>query len=83
MQTLDEEEALIPKTDPRREQIAKDRAAILPQYQALIKQIATGQAPSAAPIGTKKAAPEVGTIVRGFRFKGGDPSKKESWEKVQ
>jgi hypothetical protein len=28
-------------------------------------------------------APQVGAIVDGFRFKGGDPAKQESWEPVQ
>jgi hypothetical protein len=30
---------------------------------------------------TKGEAPEVGAVVKGYRFKGGDPSKKENWEK--
>ena len=34
-------------------------------------------AASAAP----PEAPKVGTVVKGYRFKGGDPSKQESWEK--
>jgi len=34
---------------------------------------------AAAPSGN---APKVGHVEQGYRFKGGDPSKKESWEKV-
>jgi len=29
-----------------------------------------------------KSAPSVGTVQDGYRFKGGDPSKKENWEQV-
>ncbi|HEV8493628.1 MAG TPA: hypothetical protein VGR76_15235 [Candidatus Angelobacter sp.] len=29
----------------------------------------------------ESGAPKVGDVVKGYRFKGGDPSKKESWEK--
>lgn len=34
---------------------------------------------SAAPAG----APQVGDVIDGYTFKGGDPSRRESWEKVQ
>lgn len=39
------------------------------------------------PTGTKKGpgragGPKPGTIQQGYRFKGGDPAKKENWEKV-
>jgi len=30
-----------------------------------------------------KPAPAVGAVVKGYRFKGGDPAARESWEKVQ
>lgn len=32
--------------------------------------------------GKQTAPPAVGAVQKGFRFKGGDPSKKENWEKV-
>lgn len=42
---------------------------------------AKGAAPAASGPASP-AAPAVGTVKKGFRFKGGDPSKRESWEKV-
>ena len=46
---------------------------------------ATGTTPPAVvpPAGQlSKAPPAVGTVIKGYRFKGGDPSKKENWDKV-
>lgn len=54
---------------PTRDEIA----AALPQARALL----TGQAN-----GTARAAPKVGDVVKGFRYKGGDPSLQTSWEKA-
>lgn len=31
---------------------------------------------------TQQGAPKPGDVMQGYRFKGGDPSKKENWEKV-
>jgi len=33
--------------------------------------------------GTTPSGPAVGEIDNGYRFKGGDPSKAENWEKVE
>lgn len=38
-----------------------------------------GSSPTTA---ARPAAPKVGTESKGYRFKGGDPSKKENWEKM-
>lgn len=40
-----------------------------------------GNAPSTT-AAKPNAAPKVGTESKGYRFKGGDPSKKENWEKI-
>lgn len=34
-----------------------------------------------AMMGSKKAAPAVGSVVNGYKFKGGNPADKNSWEK--
>ena len=67
------ENILLPK--PQR-----DAAAVqLEQVNARISQMAgLGGAPAAGP----SAAPAVGTIMQGYRFKGGNPADKNNWEKV-
>lgn len=37
--------------------------------------------PEASQSAGGKAAPQVGTVVKGYKYKGGDPSKQSSWEK--
>lgn len=46
-------------------------------------QVPAAAAPAPAPRPAAPAAPAVGTVVRGFKFKGGDPSKSDNWEKVK
>jgi hypothetical protein len=44
---------------------------------------AASPAPSAAPSGGgTPGAPKAGEVMQGYRFKGGDPSDKNNWEKV-
>jgi hypothetical protein len=50
-----------------------------PAYMAS-KGIAVGG--GAAPAPGSRPAPKKGDVVQGYRFKGGDPSKQENWEKV-
>lgn len=47
--------------------------------QEIIDQLGVGKKPRAQASG----APEAGTVSKGYRFKGGDPSKQENWERVQ
>lgn len=50
------------------------------------KALEAAQAPHTtdvkAPAASGKLIPAAGTVQDGFRFKGGDPAKQESWEKV-
>jgi hypothetical protein len=39
--------------------------------------------PTVAPQNNSTRLPEPGEIRKGYRFKGGNPAKKENWEKVQ
>ncbi len=43
----------------------------------------TSQAGGQSPTGQGSGAPPVGTISKGYRFKGGNPADRNSWEKVQ
>lgn len=38
--------------------------------------------PGGAPAAGPRPAPKKGDVVQGYRFKGGDPSKQDNWEKV-
>lgn len=49
------------------------------QKKETLTTMRSGGKPAAAPA---NAVPAAGTVQDGYRFKGGDPSKRESWEKV-
>lgn len=51
-------------------------------FRELIKPPQKTEAPSAASQAPKNP-PSVGAVEQGYRFKGGDPGKPESWERVQ
>jgi hypothetical protein len=44
---------------------------------------AAGRAPQKPAAATASGAPKVGEVRKGYRFKGGDPANRSSWEKVQ
>ena len=59
--------------------LAKQGITNFQQYVRMRDQMAgVGGAPAPA----AGAAPAVGTIMQGYRFKGGNPSDKNNWEKV-
>jgi len=67
-------------TDPN------DRAAIQRElaragYKGQLPGSQPAGQPSQAPAGPANTAPAVGTVYKGYRFNGGDPSKKENWIK--
>lgn len=53
------------------------------QHDSIVKRYGlTDEEAIAGPTGTQVNAPTVGTIEGGYRFKGGNPSDPNSWEKV-
>lgn len=65
--------------EARKAEIQADLLQLRRQQRGLVRQVT--ERPSAA-ARTGKSAPAIGTVVRGYEFIGGDPSKKESWKKV-
>jgi hypothetical protein len=57
----------------------KDRPAIQARIDALIQKLEGGTPARAT---TPRAAPAVGTVKDGYKFKGGNPADETNWEKV-
>lgn len=64
-----------------------DRLRNLGGNPAVQQRTGTGITPNVAPAGVAapaaKAAPAVGTVLKGYRFKGGDPAQQTNWEKAE
>jgi hypothetical protein len=59
------------------------RQPVAPVSTDALEDILQHAPQSSQPIDATPPMPDVGDVQDGFRFKGGDPSKQESWERVQ
>lgn len=71
------QERLLDTDDPH------EHRKIMADFQKKVDAVDAGQNINTAQPNGAPNAPTVGTIENGHRFKGGDPSKKENWERVQ
>jgi len=62
--------------------IAQKKANREAQIGGFVREAGPGYKPRAEPPPTSTGAPAVGTVQDGYRFKGGDPANRTSWEKV-
>jgi hypothetical protein len=67
-------------TDPELKKIFPN-AKELSWWDRLFAPSVPAAAPSQQQAAPAKPAPKVGTIVKGYKFKGGDPANKKNWEK--
>lgn len=75
----DQDQALLMKMVPTRQDHPEARKAKLGMIDEVVRaKLGIGGAPAAAAGG-----PAVGAVEDGYRFKGGDPSKPENWERAQ
>jgi hypothetical protein len=62
----------------QKSELAKQGVTNFQQYVRMRDQMTAGNIPQAPSQGT----PAVGTVMQGYRFKGGNPADKNNWEKV-
>lgn len=61
-----------------------DEREIIPKFGPFEQYKPTQtEAPATAMTAVPQGPPKAGTVLDGYRFKGGDPGKKENWEKVK
>lgn len=60
------------------------RSIMTPEMRRIVSGLSGAEpAPAAAPPTGAPAAPAVGTIKNGYRFMGGDPADRNSWERIE
>jgi hypothetical protein len=62
--------------------LKKDGVNSAEDYIARMLRITEQSKPGATPPPTSGTVPAVGTVMQGFKFKGGNPADKNNWEKV-
>ena len=78
--TVDEYKQTVDRVYPEEnQQFGRARASLLLPQPI---RTPTGSQPTPTPTGAFPGAPQVGTVVSGYRFKGGNPNDEKNWEKV-
>lgn len=75
-QAMEEERGILTSSRSPEQRLARTRQL----YEMMVGQGGGLPGPQAA--GGAPAMPTVGTTMQGYRFKGGDPSRRENWEKA-